>query len=313
MSSYNNLTEEDLKQIVKDSHSWSDVISKCGLKTITRSLQRKLAKYNIDSSHFEKRFDGKYTKINKLTKEQITDIVAKNDKWMDIMKAFRYTSCAHVRYIQAKLVNLGINFDHVDQEYDPPKNLIPLADVLVNDSTYNNMSKLRLRLQRELGWEHRCVVCNNTEWNGRAIPIQIDHINGDHYDNRIENLRFLCPNCHAQTDTYCGKNMKICKENKLKLEAQPKDKPKKTKENQSKHTCIDCNKGLKSKATRCKECDESNRINLRKVERPSHEQLIDDLQEMSMVKVGKKYGVSDNCIRKWMNQYTKNVQQTQIN
>jgi Zn finger protein HypA/HybF involved in hydrogenase expression len=52
--------------------------------------------------------------------------------------------------------------------------------------------------------EYSCALCGITEWQNKPIVLQVDHINGVHYDNRLENLRFLCPNCHSQTDTFCG-------------------------------------------------------------------------------------------------------------
>ena len=124
-----------------------------------------------------------------------------------------------------------------------PQPCMPLADILVLDSHYTNMSRLRIRLKKELGWEHKCSTCKNTEWNGQPIPIQIDHINGDHFDNRIENLRFLCPNCHAQTDTYCGKNMKICRNKKLKQQDSAISLTKQTDTQiprPRKYICVDC-------------------------------------------------------------------------
>ncbi len=70
--------------------------------------------------------------------------------------------------------------------------------------------------------------------------------------------------------------------------------------------CIDCNSSISKKATRCPSCA-SIKFNPRKVEnRPSLEQLENDLKEMSMVAVGKKYKVSDNCIRKWIKMYKRN-------
>jgi Zn finger protein HypA/HybF involved in hydrogenase expression len=68
--------------------------------------------------------------------------------------------------------------------------------------------KLKGRLIAEGLKEHKCECCGITEWNGKPAPIELDHINGNHHDNRLENLRILCPNCHAQTDTYRGKNKK---------------------------------------------------------------------------------------------------------
>ena len=68
--------------------------------------------------------------------------------------------------------------------------------------------KLKGRLIAEGLKEHKCECCGITEWNGKPAPIELDHINGNHHDNRLENLRILCPNCHAQTDTYRGMNKK---------------------------------------------------------------------------------------------------------
>ena len=62
----------------------------------------------------------------------------------------------------------------------------------------------RIRLIQERG--HRCEVCKNVEWMGRPIPLELDHINGLHDDQRKENARLICPNCHAQTETYKAKN-----------------------------------------------------------------------------------------------------------
>tara|TARA_B110000967_G_C18436654_1_gene341181 strand:- start:49 stop:483 length:435 start_codon:yes stop_codon:yes gene_type:complete len=54
--------------------------------------------------------------------------------------------------------------------------------------------------------ERKCEECGIEEWNGKKIIHQLDHVNGISTDNRLENLKVLCPNCHSQTDTFCGKN-----------------------------------------------------------------------------------------------------------
>lgn len=59
----------------------------------------------------------------------------------------------------------------------------------------------------------KCEQCGNSEWNGQKIPLCTHHIDGDHLNNELENLQLLCPNCHAQTDNYCGRNKKYTSRN----------------------------------------------------------------------------------------------------
>lgn len=81
----------------------------------------------------------------------------------------------------------------------------PLEELLVEGSTYQS-HKLKLRLLKEGIKQHKCECCGITEWNGQPTPIELDHIDGNRYNNTLDNLRILCPNCHAQTSTYRGKN-----------------------------------------------------------------------------------------------------------
>jgi hypothetical protein len=79
-----------------------------------------------------------------------------------------------------------------------------LNDILVENSTYNT-SHLKKRLIDAGLKSPICEGCDLTEWRGQPIPLQTDHINGNNRDHRLENLRLLCPNCHALTDTWCGR------------------------------------------------------------------------------------------------------------
>lgn len=95
-------------------------------------------------------------------------------------------------------------------KFKPNKGL-SLEKILVENSTYQSF-KLKNRLLEEGLKECKCEKCNNTEWLGKPIPLELHHINGDRTDNRFENLQILCPNCHAQTDNYRGKNLSAPKE-----------------------------------------------------------------------------------------------------
>lgn len=87
-------------------------------------------------------------------------------------------------------------------------NKFPLCKILVENSIYTNISKLRKRLISNGIFEYKCCSCLNTEWLGKPISLELDHINGINNYNRIENLRVICPNYHSQTPTYRGKNKK---------------------------------------------------------------------------------------------------------
>ena len=85
------------------------------------------------------------------------------------------------------------------------KTFIPDEDVFKENSRHSNeMVKHRIVNQNLL--EYRCVKCGIDSWQGESIVLDLDHINGDNLDNRISNLRYLCPNCHSQTSTYKGRN-----------------------------------------------------------------------------------------------------------
>jgi transposase-like protein len=82
----------------------------------------------------------------------------------------------------------------------------PLAELLVNGRLCQT-NELKRRLIREGLKEPQCEGCLSYEWCGEPIPLELDHINGDRRDNRLENVRLLCPNCHALTPTYRGRNV----------------------------------------------------------------------------------------------------------
>lgn len=115
--------------------------------------------------------------------------------------------------IKDKIQELGIDTSHLEGQSwrkgstVPPRSPRALEEILVVNSPHKQSYSLKLRLIREGLFEEYCYQCRRSEWNGQKIPLELEHINGISNDNRIENLTLLCPNCHALTSTYRGKNI----------------------------------------------------------------------------------------------------------
>ena len=162
-------------------------------------------------------------------------------------------------------------------------NKIPTEKILVENSTYVSTSTLKNRLYKE-GLKIRiCELCGqNEEWHDNHMSLILDHINGIPTDNRIENLRIVCPNCNATLSTHGGKNVK----------------------HTIKYNYCNCGEIIGKNSKLCSNCEKYTR---RKVERPPLEILLNDVKISSYRQVGKKYGVCDNTIRKWIKSYGVNL------
>jgi hypothetical protein len=91
-------------------------------------------------------------------------------------------------------------------EIVPRPHVIPIEEFLVVGRVGTNRTYLKTRLIAEGLKEDRCEECGLGDWRGRPLAIELHHINGDGTDNRLVNLKLLCPNCHAQTETWGGRN-----------------------------------------------------------------------------------------------------------
>lgn len=173
---------------------------------------------------------------------------------------------------------------------------IPLEDVLVEGSRYSRRS-LKQRLF-DAGMKKRsCELCGQGEtWRGKRMGLILDHVNSVPDDNRLENLRIVCPNCAATFDTHCAR----------KNRSLPR-------------SCARCGKTFaprRRKQAYCsRECGtrherrQDGYPQRRKVPRPSYGELKADLAAMSFLAVGRKYGVTDNAVRKWLRLYERESEQ----
>ena len=155
-----------------------------------------------------------------------------------------------------------------------------MLDILVENSDYVSTNHLKGRLYDEGLKDKKCELCGQGEdWNGNHMSLILDHINGVNTDNRIENLRIVCPNCNATLETHCIGRKKV----KVKKD----------------YECIECGSLMKtkSKTEMCKKCYDFKQ---RKVIRPDLITLLKDIKNFGYEGTGRKYNVSGNNIKKWI-------------
>jgi 5-methylcytosine-specific restriction endonuclease McrA len=152
----------------------------------------------------------------KYTEEQFKNAVASSTSMRQVLKKLGLKEAGgNYTTTKNRIKNLGLDTSHFNgQGWNKGKSIgprTPVEQLLVLDRKYPYQSyKLKNRLLQEGIKVHQCECCGITKWNGQPAPLELDHINGINYDNRLENLRLLCPNCHAQTETYRGKNKSSC-------------------------------------------------------------------------------------------------------
>jgi hypothetical protein len=150
----------------------------------------------------------------KLTDEQLRKAVAERVSVRDIIQALGLRPCGgNYTTVNRRVAELGLSTSHwlgqaylrgKSHSYRPPRPL----DQILRVGTRVKTSQLKKRLIRAGLLDAVCSSCGLTEWLGKSIPLELDHIDGDNENNGIENLRIVCPNCHALTPTYRGKNTK---------------------------------------------------------------------------------------------------------
>lgn len=149
----------------------------------------------------------------KYTDDQFIDAVMNSQSYRQaLMKLGLKEAGGNYSVLKKRIESMGLDISHMTgKSHLKGKthnyNKKPI-DYYLTENSHHQSHKLKNRLIKEGIKNHKCENCGITEWNNLPTPLELDHINGINTDNRLQNLRIICPNCHAQTETYRGKNKK---------------------------------------------------------------------------------------------------------
>lgn len=173
---------------------------------VRRNMWQRLNQRGIDTSHWERSSSIKYTD------QALARAAAVSRSYASVLRLLGVpvTGGQHA-HLARRIRAAGIDTSHfLGQAHyrgrvPPPRD--PLTVLIVRPPGSGRPPTQPLRkAMRAMGIPHVCGICGcGPEWLGQPLILMIDHISGDWLDNRLENLRFLCPNCHAQTATWCRK------------------------------------------------------------------------------------------------------------
>lgn len=176
-------------------------------ETVWTRIQR----LGIDGSHLRRR---RVTRVISTATDE--DVASAVQRARSVAQALQLlgAGAGGRRLLLGRIEALGLDVGHLRGQGwrrgdpRPPVPARPLDQVLV-DGHHTNTSRLKRRLIQAGLKRRRCERCQRERWNGRPIPLELDHIDGRRENNLLENLQLLCPNCHAQTSTYRGRNIGV--------------------------------------------------------------------------------------------------------
>lgn len=156
-------------------------------------------------------------KLNNITREEMKKVLSESKSMREVIVHFDLSpnGSGGYRNIKKKITDLGLEIPKYNYYGDGYKKLRHPDENVFRENSDFARHNLKKRVIKENVIPYICENCgNNGDWNGKKLSLHLDHKNGVCDDNRVENLRFLCPNCHSQTPTYGGKARKkyVCGE-----------------------------------------------------------------------------------------------------
>lgn len=152
-------------------------------------------------------------KLSKITDEQLLERVKTSSSIRNLSISLGLKGGSGFAAVKKRLQSLDVDLSHFTGKlWNKGLQCVPTNDIFCKNSSYTSGKLKTYAIERGL-LKEVCTICNITQWNNKPLVLELDHINGLTSDNRIENLRLLCPNCHSQTPTFRGrnKNSGVCK------------------------------------------------------------------------------------------------------
>jgi hypothetical protein len=211
-------TRQMLEEAASQSTSIAEVVRRLGAKEVGGTqahIGRQLRSFEIDISHFESLRRKSRRRLKEVPPAEFADAVSQARSVAGVARILEVAdSHAFRRQYRERITQQGLDVSHILGQAHARGNGVggrrrrTPAEILIADPAARKRTGTRLlrAAMIEIGILHHCALCETgPEWRGRRLTLEIDHVNGDMADNRPENLRFLCPNCHATTPTYCRK------------------------------------------------------------------------------------------------------------
>lgn len=199
---------DDLSVAIKNSRSWKDVCQKLNMidhSSNVKRLRTKALELGLDLEHFKWK--------HKYNPEMLANAVRNSFSYAGVLRLLGMNIFGSAYPIlKREIKKQKLDTSHfLGKKIGFSKMILKrqckdISEHLVENSSYCNGSSLKNRLLREKIISNECCMCGNKGlWKGKKLVMVLDHINGTHNDNRIENLRMLCPNCNSQQPTFCRK------------------------------------------------------------------------------------------------------------